>query len=93
MRSITYKDLRDRIDSWNEGHPELPLKVYGDMCCYSIGVVDENSGAISETLISEDTTGRTWDSFSAFKKGYFMHERLIQEGKLQILQAKGVIKK
>ncbi len=93
MSRITYNDLRDRIDSWNEGHPELPLKVYGDMCGYKVGVVDENSGAILETLVSETTTGRTWDSFSAFKKGYFTYERLIQEGKLQILQAKGVIRK
>ena len=92
MQRTSFKMLRQWVSEWNEGHKEVgTLSVYCWSGYYRICLVEEETGAIIKEIVTEATPGRAWEVFHVWTNGYFTCQRLFEEGKLQVLRAKGPI--
>lgn len=81
MERMSYRAARSLIRSWNEHHPNHPMKVVAYDGWYRI--VDENK---DQEIIVEKNPGKLWESFCIWKNGFFtgmkVAEREIEVQKL-----------
>ena len=63
---VTYRMLKEWIEEWNEYNPEMQMfvSVYNDF--YHIS--KQKNGT---NIVVEATPGRTWESFTIWKNGYY----------------------